>query len=232
VTIAFLAFLALYVILITSGHFRDPTRAANLGMRTAMTALTVLALVYAFRSDVFTRQLISPVYIAIGLIVGHLIFVVSLSVTQRSLSGAASHVIGIGPIWSFAIESPAVLTRFVWGAFAEELIYRAAAQPMLIGVTRSPVIGIALTAALFVVIHREVIRGSVTVTIEFVAFSVLLGVLYYWTGSFVLVLVIHAVRNVESTYIDYLMKVEELGDEAQAAEAIDQEFQRRPVQGT
>jgi len=42
-----------------------------------------------------------------------------------------------------------------------------------------------------------------------------------WTGSFILVVLVHAVRDIEITYLDYCVKAEELGDEQRALHEIE-----------
>ena len=89
--------------------------------------------------------------------------------------------------------------------------------------------GIVLIAAAFVVVHKHFFENTWYVSVEFCAFALLIGVLYYWTESFILVIVIHALRDIEIAYLEYLVKVEELGDEAQAAHAIEQAYRpQRP----
>ena len=83
-------------------------------------------------AGVFSRQLVSPVYIGIGLLAGHLIFGLSLLATQHSIRDAAVHFVDFGSIWEFTVESPAVLMQFITVGIAEELIYRVGAQPLLI----------------------------------------------------------------------------------------------------
>ena len=51
--------------------------------------------------------------------------------------------------------------------------------------------------------------------------SLLQIVIVTWSGSVLLVIVIHMVRNIEIAFIEYLGKVHELGDETKALEAIE-----------
>ncbi|MBN2309179.1 MAG: CPBP family intramembrane metalloprotease [Candidatus Hydrogenedentes bacterium] len=198
-----------------------------------------LAIYFGAIQGVFSRELVSPLHIAAGLVIGHVIFALSLLITHRSLEDVGSHVFEFGAIWDFAMRSPAVLSRFLGGAVAEELIYRAAAQPIAIGLFAlalgegaAAAAGIAAVAAAFVVIHRDFFRNTAWQGVEFVAFAILLGVLYYGTGSFILVTVIHAIRNIEIAYLEYLAKVEELGDEERAAEETEKACRRIPSEQT
>ena len=188
---------------------------------------------------VFSRDLLSPVDIGLGLVAGHVIFGFSIFATHQSWRDGWAHFFDFGPIWNFTMDSPSVLTRFIGVAFAEELIWRVVGQTLAIGLLgaflHEPVavaIGIALVAMAFVVVHKHFFENRWYVSLEFIAFSVLLGAIYYWTQSFIMVIVIHAMRDIEIAYLEYLEKVEELGDERQAAQAIDQAYRAHRLEKT
>lgn len=184
-----------------------------------------LALYFGAVHGVFSRQLVSPLYIGAGLLLGHVTFALSLFVTHRSLEDTKSLLFHAGRVWNFTMRSPATLSRYLGGAAAEELIYRASAQPLAYAALRgftgedtwSSVGAVAAVAALFVVVHREFFSNTWWQGFEFVGFALLLGVLYQATGSFILVTMIHAVRNVEIAYLEYLARVEELDGDEEAA---------------
>lgn len=227
IEVVFLALVGIHVVFSLAVP-AGPESLKNVRMRVlqivAQAPIFWLAVYLGVNRGVFSRDLVSPVYLGLGLAIGHLTFAASLLMTHQSLDDSRSHLFDFSEIWNFAVSSPAVLTRFMGGAFAEELIYRAVAQPLLIAwlgrfISPAPwpaVLGIAITAAAFVLIHRDFFRNTFAQGTEFVVFALLLGVLYHWTGSFALVAVIHTVRNVEIAYLEYLVRVEELGDKAQA----------------
>jgi len=194
------------------------------------------AVYFGFHMGVFSRELVSPLYIGVGLLAGHLIFGISVLATHLSWRDAWTHFFDFGPLWNFTMDSPVVLTRFLGVALAEELIWRVVGQTLAIeALSRycsEPVaigLGIVLIAAAFVVVHKHFFENTWYVSVEFCAFALLIGVLYHWTQSFILVIVIHALRDIEIAYLEYLVKVEELGDEAQAAHAIEQAYRpQRP----
>lgn len=190
-----------------------------------------LAVYFAHRQEVFSRELVSPFYIGVGLIAGHLVFSISLLATHLSWRDSWSHMFDFGPIWNFTMDSPVVLTRFLGVAIAEELIWRVGAQVILVEwfqrilePSAGAVAGILVAATCFVLVHKHFFKNSWHVSVEFSAFALLLGALYYWTGSFILVMVIHAMRDIEIAYLEYLIKVEELGDEQAAADAIERSY--------
>lgn len=187
----------------------------------AQMALFVMACYWGVHHEVFSRQLVSPVYIGIGLLAGHLIFGLSLLATQHSLRDAAVHFVDFSSIWEFAVESPAILMQFIAVGVAEELIYRVGAQPLLIQWTGSPFAGIVLIALGFSCAHEHFFKNPFRQSAEFFGFALLLGGLYYFTGSLILVIVIHAVRNIEIAFLEYLISIEESGGEEQAAREAD-----------
>ena len=179
---------------------------------------------------VVSRDLVSPIMIGAGLLLGHLVFGVSLLVTHRELRESTEHVLDLGALWRFLVENPNLLFRFLAVSLTEELIYRVAAQPMLIAATGNAVAGILVTAAAFSVIHWHFFRNPVIQSAEFLAFALLLGCLYHWTGSFSLVVTIHTVRNLEIVYLEYLVKLSEVGDEQQAMQAVEAQYVRQSAE--
>ncbi|MBX7257297.1 MAG: CPBP family intramembrane metalloprotease [Candidatus Hydrogenedentes bacterium] len=190
-----------------------------------------LAVYFAYEQGVLSRDLVSPFYIGIGLVAGHLVFSISLLATHLSFRDSWTHVFDFGPIWNFTMDSPIVLTRFIGVALAEELIWRVGTQVILIEWFQKwmdpawgTALGIVAAATCFVLVHKHFFKNSWHVSVEFSVFALLLGVLYYWTNSFILVMVIHAMRDIEIAYLEYLIKVEELGDEKAAADAIERSY--------
>ncbi len=225
----FLALLAIHVVHSLVANRKDATTQPRTLIALAFLLQAPLFLVACYlgaHHEVYSRQLVSPVYIALGLVAGHLIFGLSLFATHRSLRDAWSHFFDFGPIWNFTFDSPIVLTRFLGVAVGEEFIWRVAAQPAIIGLTGNAVVGIVVTAILFSVVHKHFFRNPFWVSVEFVGFALLLGALYHVTQSLILVIVIHAVRDIEIAYLEYLIKVEELGDADLAAREVEKSYMR------
>jgi membrane protease YdiL (CAAX protease family) len=108
--------------------------------------------------------------------------------------------------------------RFLAVSVGEEMIYRVTAQTLAIAVTKSPAAGILAVALVFSVVHRHFFRNETGQSLEFAVFAILLGVLYYWTGSLILVVVVHAVRNTEIAYLEHVLQLEETEDGESAPE--------------
>ena len=192
---------------------RQPDQQRTAAVKWAVVVIHLLLFVVACwigaREGVFSRALLSPVHIGAGLLAGHLIFGVSLLLTHLSWRAAAGHFLDLRPLWDYGADHPEILSRFVIVAAGEELIYRVAAQSLAITYTGSSAAGIIIVAGLFSVVHKHFFKNTVGQSAEFVVFAVALGVLYYWTGSLILVLVIHAVRNIEIAYLEYIVESEE-----------------------
>lgn len=220
---------------------QPPRRRSLIGLA-IQAPLFAIAYYFAYQCGAFSRELVSPVHIGLGLVAGHLIFGLSLLITLHSLSSAWEHFIDLGALWDYACESPVVLGRFILVAFAEELVWRVGVQPIAVqelrraGVAFLGVSGafwgvtaaVVLVAVLFSVAHRHFFQNSAVVSLEFVGFAILLGVLYHITASFILVIVVHALRDIEIAYLEYLIKVEELGDKELAAREVEKSVLKYP----
>jgi membrane protease YdiL (CAAX protease family) len=229
VTLVFLFFFVLYLL-----HALAANRAEVDGAPRAPSRLTLLlqsplffsALYLGYHEGLLSRDLVSPLSIGGGLLLGHLFFGLSLLITHRELRDASEHVLDWGALWRFLVENPSLLFRFLAVSITEELIYRVAAQPLFTAWTGSALVGIGLVAVVFAVIHWHFFRNPVIQSAEFLGFAILLGVLYHWTGSFSLVVTIHTVRNLEIVYLEYLVKLSELGDEEQAMREVEAQYVR------
>ncbi len=192
------------------------------------TPIFVLGIVLAWREGAFSRALVSPGYIALGLLGGHLIFGLSVLATYRSWRAALEMLGQLGPLWRYVVDNPTVLMRVITASVAEEVIYRAAAQPLLIRFAGGAVAGILITAMVFSLVHSHFFRNTAIVSVEFVAFSVALGLLYYLTGNLTLVAVIHAVRNTEIHFLEDTLEREHGTAPQPAADAFDQPARECP----
>lgn len=223
----FFACFATYVVYTMLTNRRDDAarRPFTGAMLLLQTPLFLLACYFAWMHGVCSRTLVSPIHIGAGLIMGHVIFALSLLITHGVWRDALEHFLDIAPFVRFLAETPMLVLRFLAVSITEELIYRAAAQPLLVAWIGHPLPAIIIIALSFAVVHKHFLKNPVLQSAEFLAFSLLLGGLYYWTSSLSLVVVIHALRNLESLYLEYLIKTEELGDPQRAVDALEAAYQ-------
>jgi membrane protease YdiL (CAAX protease family) len=192
----------------------------------------LLALYIGVTDGLISRELLSPLYIGLGLALGHLAFGLAILMVDNTVRDTLSYLADVKSFWGFAFQSPTVLTKFLHVAISEELIWRHAAWTSLAALTGAPLLAAGVIAVEFTVEHRNRFEGGVKwrAAAEFLVFSLLLGLLYWWTRSFVLVVVIHAIRDIEVTYLDFCEKYEECGDEEEALRETElaNQWRRRP----
>lgn len=217
------------------------------------TPLMLLAVWIGLNEGIVNRGLLSPWYFAAGVLLGHAVFCVSLVVTpltfekdpdnphltlferakltaRAALANVRPHIFDLQSPARLAVEAPVVLTRFIGVAVSEELVWRGVAQPLLQARVSNPWLGILAAALLFAVVHKHFFQNDVIVSVEFLAFSLFLGALYFWTGSLLLVITIHAVRDIEIVYHEYLEKRHDSKSDAEAIAEIEGEYSmRRPA---
>lgn len=214
-----------------AGSQGDRSRAVLTSVLSGLqTVVLFLACYAAYERGVFTRALVSPLYIGLGLLGGAAVFGVSLLVTSRSWGAFFEHFGELRLGGHFLAENPPALFGSIDVGMAEEMIYRAAAQPMLIEATGRSWASIVAVAAAFSVVHWHFFRNTRAQSIEFFGFALLLGALYHWTGSIILVIVIHVLRNLEIVYLEYLLKRDELGDDALALQAMEDAYTRATLE--
>lgn len=194
------------------------------------TPLFLLATLIGYEYAVFSRQLVNPFWIATGLLVGHLLFALASMRMHDSWRAVLHYLVDIRGLWRFLVDHPELLFRFIAVSIAEELIYRVAAQQLLIGATHSVPGGIGIVAVAFALTHWHFLRDSWARSAEFLLFSLLLGLLYYLTGSFILVVTVHTVRNLEIVYHEYLIKLETGSPEAEALAELRVEYPERSLE--
>ena len=225
-SLLFLFFLALHVAHCLVVNRRVDAKTDPHSIHSPLTVLTqvplyALACWIGYRYGLFTRDLVSPGYIVLGLALGHIVFCGSSFVLHRSLHAVWELFIDLRDIGRFMIESPFVLSRFVTVAFSEELIYRGVAQTLLIDTFGSPLLGITIAAVVFSVVHQHFFKNSPVVSIEFFGFALLMGGIYWWSGSLILVMAIHGIRDVEIAYLEFIERFNEYNDWERAIDEIE-----------
>lgn len=194
--------------------------------------LMVTAVWIANDFGALSRDLVNPLFVALGLAIGYAVHGMSLIVTNlskdyRGLAAGLGEYFGEWPQRArYFAQTPEVFFVLVMNSIVEETIYRGAAQPLLAHATGSPGLALTAVAVLFSAGHRHFLRGRLIESVEFLIYAFLLGGLYHWTGSLILVIVVHTVRNFELHFQKFLIKVEELGNEEEAIAAAEKELRR------
>ena len=226
----FLILVAVYLAQTVVTHYRnrkleEPPR-PSLFRALMQSPLVVLSFVLAWRYGALDRSFFSLPMILLGLGAGHAIFALSVLATHRNASDAFAVFADLPGAGRFFTENPNVSLRIFNLSLTEELIYRVALQHLSIALLGFwP--GLLVTALLFGLSHEHLFRNHTWETAEFLVFSVLLGALYYATGSLVLVVMIHAVRNFEIAIIEFNGRVHALdGDEAAAQHELDRAYRQ------
>jgi hypothetical protein len=214
----FLLLLAVHLLYSLLFNLRWARRRVEPSLRAALVTQTpafILACYLGFRTGILSGELLAPWWIAAGLLGGHLIFCLSLLVTHGSFRDAGLMLKDVDGLWNYGAEHPEVLFRFLGVGVAEEMVWRVGAQPILAAVTGQAWIGIALAAAGFAVVHKHFFTNPLIVSVEFVLFALLLGVLFHVTASFTLIVLIHAMRDIEIAYLEHVIKTEHPEQEEQ-----------------
>ena len=204
-TSVFLIMLGVHFVCSVAAGLRSRDRTPNRRdyvLLVSQTPILGLGAVLAWRAGAFNRELLSPMYIGLGLLGGHAIFGLSVLATHRSWRAAGEMLGQFGPLWRYVADNPMVLFRVATASVAEEIIYRGAAQPAFIRLTNSVAGGILIGAVVFSLVHSHFFRNTAAVSVEFAAFSIALGVLYHVTASLTLVSVIHGMRNIEIHFLE------------------------------
>lgn len=208
---AFAVFFALYVVYAVVENIRrrkdedERPRPLSLALQAP---LFLMAIWMTARAGMFNRDLFFLPVIFVAAIAGHVLFTASLLLTDGQLREDLRHLVTIRPIVRFLIDDPNTLFRVFGVSFAEEVIYRVAAQPMFIAWTNVP-IGIALAAIAFCVVHGHFFRNPLPQSAEFAIFAVVVGTVYWATGDLIAVAMMHAVRNWEIAYLEHALSQQE-----------------------
>jgi membrane protease YdiL (CAAX protease family) len=183
--------------------------------------LVLLALYWAWTTGILFRGLWAPSDVILALVLGHLIFALSLIITHQHGPTVLELFLDIRGLAAFLNKAPGISVRFFGVAVIEELIYRAAAQSMLHLYFDNHLTAILITSVCFCLLHDHFFKNGVVSALEFALFTLCLSVLYYYTFSLILVIVVHWVRNIESAYLDYCALLEDTHDEEEALRRLD-----------
>lgn len=211
-TEVFLGFFAIYLVY---ALWENVVRRAPDGRRLGLLSMALQAPLFlsagvlSVEAGVVNRDLVFLPVLLVAIVLGHVCFAVSLVFTNPQPREAIHHFLQVRPILQYLANDPMTLFRVFGVSFTEEVIYRVVAQPLLIEWSGSVVAGLGLVAAAFCLVHNHFFKNPWPQSLEFAAFAVLLGALYFLTGSLMLVVLIHAVRNWEIAYLEYVLAQQE-----------------------
>ncbi len=171
--------------------------------------LLFFSLFWAAQTGVFSRLLWSPIDIGAGLLLGHALFALSLLITHQHAGDVGRHLLDVRGLCIFIGKAPELFIRFAGVSAIEELVYRVTAQGMLLRALASPPAAVLITAVAFAVLHGHFFRNGWVCAIEFLLFTLVIGVVYYYTSSLTLVVLAHLTRNLESAYLEFQLLMEE-----------------------
>lgn len=211
-TAAFLVFFVLYLLYaLWENLVRNAPEGKRLSVASALlqAPLFITAAWLAVEHGAINRNLVFLPDLVAAVALGHGLFTVSLLVTDRQPREALRHFLHVRPVLSYLANDPMTLFRVFGVSLAEEVIYRVAAQPLLISLSGNAAVGILLAAGAFCVVHAHFFRNPLGQSLEFAAFSLLLGGVYFSTGSLAAVALIHATRNWEIAYLEHAIGMQE-----------------------
>lgn len=174
--------------------------------------MLVCAVVYLVAQQVLPRNFFSiPGWIA-GLLVGHVLYALGFLITVGCNPVVKKQFLSFYQLLRFCFLSPVILGRTFTIAFTEEVIYRATIQPVLLGIIKNAPATILIVAIAFTLVHEHIFQNQLRQNIEFLLFSIIIGILYFITNDLGCVTFLHFIRNMESIYLEYQEKLQEMDD--------------------
>jgi len=208
----FLFFLSAYLILVVSSW------RANRGHIWPLLVGHVLFLLALFRyiGLAFTPTAKTPIFFLSGIVAGQILFGVALIATKQPLREAIRFTLPVWDVARYYRAQPWVVFRFLGVALFEEFLWRVAVQAFLITTFAGESVGVAfifivLVALAFSLLHRNRFHDRYQ-CIEFILFSLILGFAYYVTGSYIFVVMVHAIRDIQIHYRNELKEYDALNE--------------------
>ena len=187
---AFVGLLLMYVGLVAFAPDTRRLSRVNLVLRNVLLLLGVALNWQAFRGTPPFRPLLIP----LALVCGQLLYVGAVFATGLSLKEAVHAAVPSPNIAVSFVRHPMLLPQYCFFATFEEFLWRATAQPFLTLLISNTGIALVMTALLFTILHTKMFTHDVE-KIEFMVFSVILGLIYHLTGSLLFVVLVHLVRD-------------------------------------
>lgn len=190
-TYIFVAFLLVYVALAAFAPTGSKLSRVNLVLGNA---LVVAGLVLNWRAFQGTPPF-RPLLIPVALLCGQLLYVAAVLATKLSIKEALSAAIPSADIATTCRRQPLLLVQYCFMVTYEEFLWRASAQQFLEDIFTNAPSAILMTACLFTLLHQKKLKLNAE-RIEFLVFSIILGLIYYFTASLLFVVLVHAMRVV------------------------------------
>jgi len=220
----FVGLLLMYVGLVAFAPDTRRLSRVNLVVRNVLLLLGVALNWQAFRGAPPFRPLLIPV----ALVCGQLLYVGAVLATGLSLREAAHAAIPSPNIAVSFVRHPVLLLQYCFFATFEEFLWRATAQRFLTLLLSSTGIAVVMTALLFTILHTKMFTHDVE-KIEFMVFSLILGLIYHLTASLLFVVLVHLVRDLN---IKFTAPLEKPDYHREGADSVaTQRVERRPAAG-
>lgn len=174
--------------------------------------LLVCAVSYLVLQQVLPRNFFSIHGWILGLLSGHVLYTLGFLITVGFDPIVKRQFLSLPQLISFCSLSPLILGRTFTVALTEEIIYRATIQPVLMEIIKNTPITILIVAVAFTLVHEHIFRNQLRQNIEFLVFSIIIGILYLLTNDLGFVTILHFIRNMESNYLEFQEKLQETED--------------------
>jgi membrane protease YdiL (CAAX protease family) len=189
-TYVFLAFLLVYVGLAAFAPTGSKVSRGNFVLGNILVVAGLVLNWQAFRGTPPFRPLLIP----IALLCGQLLYMAAVLATKLSIKEAVSAAVPSANIATTCRRSPLLIVQYCFMVTYEEFLWRATAQRFLEDMLANAPAAILVTACLFTLLHQKMLDHNME-KIEFLVFSVVLGLIYYLTASLLFVVLVHAVRD-------------------------------------
>lgn len=187
----FLAVLLCYVALAAFARPKNRLSRVNFLLGNALLAFAIALNWRAFGGTPPAR----PLLIIAAVSCGQLLYMFAVLATKLSLREAVSAAIPSANVVTSCRRRPMLLVQCFFVATYEEFLWRATAQPFLGQLLGNPVVVILIIAVLFTLLHQRMFTHNIE-RAEFLAFSAILGSIYYLTSSLLFVVIVHAIRDI------------------------------------
>ncbi len=174
--------------------------------------LFICAGVYLVGQQILPRNLFFiPGWVA-GLLAGHILYTLGFLITVGFNPIVKKQFLSFLPLLRFSFLSPVILGRTFTVALTEEIIYRATVQSILLDIIKNVPVTLLMVAIAFTLVHEHIFQNQLRQNIEFLLFSIIIGILYLITNDLGFVTILHFIRNMESNYLEYQEKLQEIND--------------------